>query len=272
MSTQNQSTQSQFSRNGNVKQAVEEQFSQVAANYTISPVHATGPELLRMLKISNVTGKERVLDAGCGAGHTALAFAPHVAEVVAVDLSDSMLEQVRHNAAARGLTNVTVRKADVEELPFESGEFDIVTSRYSAHHWPHPRRALREFQRVLQNEGDQPGQLLLADIVSYEDFALDTFVQAIELLRDPSHVRDHTISQWIVMLSACGFGTEVAYEWPVRLEFDSWLARMETPQENSTMIRRLMDLAPQEVTAALQVEEDYTFTFKGALLRCVKRA
>ena len=54
-----------------------------------------------MLQVADLKGDERVLDAGCGAGHTALAFAPHVAEVVAMDLSDAMLEQVALLAAER---------------------------------------------------------------------------------------------------------------------------------------------------------------------------
>ena len=94
-----------------------------------------------MLALADLSGDERILDAGCGPGHTALTFAPHVAQVVGVDLSDQMLDQGRRLAAERGLTNVEFRTGDVEALPFDSGEFDVVVTRYSAHHWPapHPR-------------------------------------------------------------------------------------------------------------------------------------
>ncbi|MEZ4582701.1 MAG: hypothetical protein R3A10_13875 [Caldilineaceae bacterium] len=56
----------------------------MAENYSTSLVHATGSEFMQMLQVAGLTGNERVLDAGCGAGHTALAFAPHVREVVAL--------------------------------------------------------------------------------------------------------------------------------------------------------------------------------------------
>ena len=63
----------------------------MAANYLTSAVHAQGEDLPVMVDASNLRGDERVLDAGCGAGHTAASFAPHVAEVVALDFTASML-------------------------------------------------------------------------------------------------------------------------------------------------------------------------------------
>src|SRR5689334_164940 len=86
-----------------IKQSVQRQFGAVAANYVTSAVHRGGPDLDAMLAAAGARGGERVLDAGCGTGHTALAFAPHVAEVVGVDLTEAMLEQGRRLAEQRGL-------------------------------------------------------------------------------------------------------------------------------------------------------------------------
>lgn len=251
-----------------LKASVEAAFSQVAENYSTSLVHATGSEFMRMLQVAELTGNERVLDAGCGAGHTALAFAPHVREVVALDLSEAMLNQVQRLAGERGITNIILRRGDVETLPFTDREFDLVVSRYSAHHWPTPRRALREISRVLKRQG----QFILADIVSVDGFTVDTYIQAIELLRDSSHVRDHTVAQWLSMLSSAGFNSELVYEWPVRLDFTSWVKRMATPPDAVAMIRTLMDGAPDEVRTAIEIEDDHSFTFRGAVLRGVKNA
>jgi ubiquinone/menaquinone biosynthesis C-methylase UbiE len=249
-----------------LKASVEAAFSQVAENYSTSLVHATGSEFMRMLQVAELTGDERVLDAGCGAGHTALAFAPHVREVIALDLSEAMLAQVQRLAHERGITNITLRRGDVETLSFADREFDIVVSRYSAHHWPTPRRALHEINRVLKRQG----QFILADIVSLDAFTVDTYIQAIELLRDPSHVRDHTVTQWLSMLSNAGFSSELVYEWPVRLDFDAWVKRMATPAASVAVIRTLMDGAPDEVRAAIKIEEDHSFTFRGAVLRGIR--
>lgn len=250
--------------NKNIKESVTHQFSRVAANYAVSPVHATGVDLAKMVEAAGLTGKERVLDAGCGAGHTALTFAPYVREVVAFDLSAEMLAQVEALAAERGLANVRFEQGDVEEMPFADESFDVVTSRYSAHHWPQPERALAEIHRVM---APGHGRFLLSDVVSFEDHMTDTFVQAIELLRDPSHVRDHTTGQWLAMLGRNGLRGEVVVTWPLRLDFASWVTRMATPPEQVAMLRRLLDIAPREVRSALAVEADHSFTFAGALVR-----
>lgn len=246
-----------------IKAAVQQQFHQVAANYRTSSVHARGVDLAEMVAAAQPRGHERVLDAGCGTGHTALTFAPHVASVIGVDFTGAMLDQARRLADERGLHNVDFRLGDVEQLPFARSEFDLVVSRYSAHHWPHPQRALAEFRRVLR----PGGRLILSDIVSFDSFVIDTFVQAIELLRDPSHVRDHTVDQWLTMCAAAGFTAEVVFTWDVRLDFADWLARMQTPSHHSAAIESLFDSAPAETQAAFKLEADHSFTLTGALIR-----
>jgi ubiquinone/menaquinone biosynthesis C-methylase UbiE len=245
-----------------IKAAVRRQFDPVAANYSTSTVHARGADLAALVEAAKLTGYERVLDAGCGTGHTALALAARGASVVAVDLTAAMLEQGRRLAHERGLTGIEFRLGDVEQLPFADGEFDLVVSRYSAHHWPHPQQALAEFRRVLR----PGGRLLLADIVSFEDFALDTFLQTIELLRDPSHVRDHSPSQWVAMCAAAGFAAEIHFRWNVRLDYAEWLARMQTPPRHSAAIESLFDSASTETRKAFRLEADYSFTLNGALI------
>jgi ubiquinone/menaquinone biosynthesis C-methylase UbiE len=245
-----------------IQESVQRQFGQVASNYASSAVHVGGPDLEAMLNAIPLVGSERLLDAGSGAGHTALAFAPRVAEVVAADLTAAMLEQGRRLADERGLTNLTFRQADVEQLPFPDASFDIVTSRYSAHHYPRPQAALAEFVRVLR----PGGHLLLVDTVSYERFVSDTFLQAIELLRDPSHVRDHTVAQWLAMCAGAGLTSEQRGQWTVRLDFTSWVTRMRTPEAAQAQIRALLDAAPQETRAELLVEQDHSFSIQVALV------
>ena len=250
-------------RPGDVKDSVQHQFGQAAANYGTSEVHARGVDLEKLVLEAALTGKEVVLDAGCGAGHASLALAPFAGKVIAVDLTEPMLDQARQLAADRKLSNVDFRQGDVERLPFDNGAFDLVVSRYSAHHWPSPQNALREFRRVLRPSG----ALLLADVVSFDDFTADTHLQAIELLRDPSHVRDHAPGQWMTMLTVAGFQGEVAYRWELRLEFRSWVERMNTPLPAVAMIQQVLGGAPAEVRRALKVEPDHSFTVRCAILR-----
>lgn len=249
-----------------VKESVQRQFGAVAANYATSAVHVAGPDLAAMLAAVPLRGDERVLDAGTGTGHTALAFSPRVGHVTAVDLTEPMLEQDRRLAAARGIVNVLFDRGDVERLAFADAAFDLVTSRYSAHHFPHPRAAVAELARVLK----PGGTLLLADVVSPDDPATDTFLNAIEVLRDTSHVRDHSVAQWRGMLEGAGFVVDEMGVWPLRLEFGSWVRRMGTPEASVLQIGALLDVAPAEVRTALAVEADHTFTAPVALLRGVR--
>ena len=253
-----------------VKQSVQEQFGAVAANYAKSAVHRGGPDLEAMLETAALDGSERVLDVACGAGHTALAFATRAATVEALDLTEAMLEQVRKLASQRSLDNVTTRLGDAEALPYPDASFDRVSSRLAAHHFPHPEVAVAEIFRVLK----PGGVFILSDAVAAEDPAQDSFLQTFELLRDPSHVRDHSVSQWLRMLGEAGFDAELVHRSRMLIDFESWILRMQTPAENAAQIQRLFEGATQEVREefALDAEHGKSFQLRIAALRGVRPA
>jgi ubiquinone/menaquinone biosynthesis C-methylase UbiE len=234
-----------------LQDTVQTAFSAAAGHYATSAVHAQGEDLRRIVQIAALSGRERVLDAGCGAGHTTLALASHAREVVAYDLTPKMLAEVERLAAARGLTSVIIAAGDVEALPFADGEFDWVVSRYSAHHWPNVPHALREFRRVLK----PGGCVLVSDIMAPHAPLLDSWLQTLEIIRDPSHVRDHTREQWCDMLYDARFDPQVMAAWMLPLDFAAWVERMATPQAFVALLADLMAGAPQEVRAA------YAMTF-----------
>ena len=123
---------------------VEKQFSSQASEYLTSTVHASGQDLQRLAVRLADYPDASVLDMGCGAGHASFVAAQNVSTVVAYDLSAHMLDVVAQAAEARQLKNITTRQGYVESLPFADNAFDIVISRYSAHHWHDVGAALRE--------------------------------------------------------------------------------------------------------------------------------
>ena len=248
-----------------LKESVEKQFAAVAANYASHPVMTSGRELGLMVELGVRSGAERVLDLGCGAGHTALAFAPRVAEVVAVDLAEAMLAQGSRLARERGIENIDFRIGDVERLALPDASFDVVTSRFSAHHYPAPERALAEVVRLLR----PGGTFLLADSVAPEAPGCDTFLNAIEVLRDPSHVRDHRVSEWKALFAAAGMTPALRLRWAIELDFDSWVERIGTPDPEIGALRRMFDRAPAEVRQALAIGSrgPYDFSMPLALLQ-----
>ncbi len=256
-----------------VKGQVQRRFGDVAANYRTSRVHAAGPDLDLMAASALLAEDAVVLDAGCGAGHASLALAPRASCVLACDFTRAMLDQLNALATQRRVQNVVAQIADVENLPYMSHCVDLVVTRFSAHHWLHPERALAECRRLLKPNG----ALLISDIMAREDYAQDTFLQAIELLRDPSHVRDYRLSEWQSMLRAAGFKSETLLAYDLTLHFGAWTQRMATPSQNAAMILSLFQGAPAEIKRAFNLpdridSDDFEFTIPGAVLKATVAA
>ena len=241
-------------------QAVQDQFDPQSQAYLGSAVHAQGPDLAhaRRLVESSVSQSEAALDVGCGAGHLSFALAPSCRRLVALDPSPGMLKTVAQAAAARGLPQIETRIGSAEALPFGDASFDLVATRFSAHHWRSVEDGLREMSRVLKPSG----RLLVIDSLGAEDPLVDTHLQAIELLRDPSHVRNRSAGQWRSLLEAAGLLDIEPMQWPLRLEFASWVRRMRTPPTHVTVIRELQRNAAREVHDALAYEADGSFTLR----------
>lgn len=225
------------------KRSVEEQFGPVAGDYARFDYHAAGPDLAPMLAAGELSGGERVLDIGSGPGHTALLFATRAHEVVASDPTAQMLDQGRRLAAERGLDNVSFELTSAEKLPFPDGSFDRVTSRQSAHHYADVRAALREVARVLT----PTGRFVLIDTFSPEDAEFDAFLNRIELLRDPSHVRDYRVSEWCEMFSEVGFRLADLEAWDIPLDFEDWVRRSRTPDAEVAVLRSCFTQASERV-------------------------
>jgi ubiquinone/menaquinone biosynthesis C-methylase UbiE len=245
------------------------QFGAVAETYVTSAYHASGPDLQALVQAARPVATDDVLDLGCGAGHTALAIAPHVAYVTAVDVTPDMLTAAAKLAEQRGVANVTFQLADATRLPFDSDRFDLVTSRVAAHHFADPRAALAEVRRVLR----PGGRLALVDTVSPEEAPLDTFLQCVELLRDASHARDWRVSEWLRMLSASGFeDPDVVDRFTLQLNGDEWVKRMRTPAAKVAMIRQLLAEASSAQQRAFDIRtgDDWGFTLDLALLRATR--
>ncbi len=247
---------------------VGDQFGARAGAYLTSVVHAAGGDLERLAALARERPGARVLDLGCGGGHVTFAVAPHVREVVAYDLSPEMLEVVAGAARERALANVTTRQGVAERLPFADASFEVVMSRYSAHHWRDFSAGLAEASRVLA----PGGVAAFVDSVSPGSPLLDTFMQAIEILRDPSHVRSYARAEWEEGLARAGLAVTATRRHRVRLVFKSWVERMATPQVQVDAIRALQAALSESVTRHFEMEQDGSFTIDVAAFEAAKAA
>jgi ubiquinone/menaquinone biosynthesis C-methylase UbiE len=245
-----------------IKDLVQTQFGAAAQAYVTSPTHAAGDDLRRLLELAKLSGDERVLDVATGGGHTALAFAPHVREVVAVDLTQQMLDAAQAFARSKGATNIRFVRAEAEALPFEDARFEVVVSRIAPHHFADPFAFARESARVLC-EG---GLFLLDDNMAPADRELDAFMNRFEQWRDPSHVRAYTPPEWAKMLAEAGLEVDVVDPLaPKAYEFAAWVARMRMPEPERDALERWLVAAPQRCKEFfnLKVEDGHVRSICG---------
>jgi ubiquinone/menaquinone biosynthesis C-methylase UbiE len=231
------------------------QFGAAAGAYSVSLTHSDPSALDRVVKLGRPKSTDVALDIATGASHTALALAPHVAQVVAYDLTEPMLAETARNAAARELSNVITHQGPAESLPFPDASFDIVTVRQAPHHFADVRAAVREMARVAR-----PGaRVIVIDSTAPEDDSLDRQWNHIEKLRDPSHVRNYRPTEWRQFVAAAGlnpyfeeFGAASEKGGP--MDFAAWIRRINTPPAAAAGVERLFRTASPELAAALHIE------------------
>lgn len=127
--------------------------------------------VLEYVDSAEVAADGLVLEIGCGAGHLTMQLADRGLRVDATDASEAMVDTTSARADAHGVRDrVTVKVADVHQLPFPSGNFDLVVA-VGVIPWLHsPAAAVAEMARVLR----PGGQLVLtadnaARLISFTD-------------------------------------------------------------------------------------------------------
>jgi ubiquinone/menaquinone biosynthesis C-methylase UbiE len=234
-----------------IKELVQAQFAGSAQQFVESKLHRQGDDLQRMVDLAELSGHERVLDIATGGGHTALAFARHVREVVATDLTPKMLAVAEEYVTAQGQKNVQFMRADAEALPFSNAEFDVVTARLAPHHFPNPRRFVSEVARVLL----PGGRFILDDNMGPEDDELFDFMDRFERWRDPSHVRALRLSEW---RSICEDNRlRVIHTDPLTKKvypYKEWTERMRLPPMQTDALAAFILASPEHVKEFFDVQ------------------
>ncbi|MGC4107381.1 MAG: methyltransferase domain-containing protein [Thermomicrobiales bacterium] len=227
------------------------QYGSVGDAYVRSTGFAVANDLSRMVELAQPLPTDRVLDIATGGGHVAVTFAPHVAQVIASDLTPEILHHAAAYFAERGLANVETALADAEDLPFADDSFQIVTCRIAPHHFPRPDRFVAEVARVLTPDG----RFVLIDS-TVDAGELGDFFNRMERLRDPSHVRALSNAEWEVLLAGAGLRVEVRESYRKHHDFDDWTARSRMAPEDKATLAQAILKAPAAWRDALQVETD----------------
>ncbi|TCZ80053.1 class I SAM-dependent methyltransferase [Paenibacillus albiflavus] len=224
-----------------IKQAVKDQFSKNANKYVTSESHAKSDDLPLLTTWLDPQSNWIVLDVATGGGHVTKQLAPYVDYVLATDLTHEMLHAARQ-FISQSADNVNYVVADAESLPFLDQSFDAITCRIAAHHFPNPNRFILEAVRVLKPNG----KLLLIDNIASENKSFDHFVNKLEHLRDRSHVRCYTLSEWSTWINAAGFEEMNSRIRKKTLLFPSWVERTtESDEQIDEVKQHLLQASPE---------------------------
>jgi len=134
-------------------------WSEAARNFSEENAHRLEPygmKLLEMLELDRVKTGSRLLDICSGPGEPALTLAERLgpkAHVTGSDFSPEMVRLATESAAGKNLKNVEFRECDAQQLPFESGSFDMVTCRFGLMLVAEPPKVAHEVERVLKKGG-----------------------------------------------------------------------------------------------------------------------
>jgi SAM-dependent methyltransferase len=175
-----------------------------------------------------------VLDVAAGTGLGSRALAAEVRAVVALDVTEAMLETGRRATEAAGLRNVVFMRGDAAALPFLDGSFSTVLCRYALHHFRDVEAPMAEMARVLRPYG----KLAVADMVVDERPEVAAAANEIERLRDRSHAGALSASALQDLIVRHGLEATRAETRQVRRPLEPWLEQSGASEDARAEIER----------------------------------
>jgi ubiquinone/menaquinone biosynthesis C-methylase UbiE len=238
---------------------IREEFSRQADTMANAALFNDAGVLARIREAAQITAATRILDVACGPGIVIEKLAPGAAEAVGCDITPEMLEKLWQRCARAGLTNVRAVPGRAEALPFDDAYFDVVVSRSAVHHFPDPALALREMARVVRHGG----RVITVDVTAAQDAADAALHNALEIIRDPTHVRMLPLSELHGALAGAGLKVASCLEWTNHREFAEWMKITNAPERIGPLRVVMSALARSGAHAGIGLrEEDGQLRFK----------
>ncbi len=229
---------------------IQAEFTRQAETLAASAVFADTDILAQILAAVAPTQAMTVLDVGCGPGILAAALAPRAGDVVGLDVTPKMVQLARARCRTVGLRNVHCALGQAETLPFAAGTFAAVVTRATLHHFPEPGQVLREMARVVRARG----RVVVADVTASEDPAEAAVHNALEVLRDPSHVRMLSASELHHALQAAGLRVLTTFAWDMARTFEEWMQITNAPERAAPLGTLMRALAKAGVRAGIDLQ------------------
>ena len=245
--------------------ATRKQWGSLADAYLASPTHAAGEDLEWILELADPQSHDIALDVGAGVGHVLKRVAARARLAIGADATAGMLEGARKQLEREHIVNAALVVTPAEHLPFLDESFDVVTCRLAAHHFIDLAAAFREIRRVLR----PGGRFVLSDNYAPDDEVLDRFINALETVRDRTHVREHTVGGWRDMIEQAGMRVTDERRGTIHIETEPWLARSRTPDADAATVRGMLRDAATPTRDAFGID-DLGFDLLKVVLRAAR--
>jgi SAM-dependent methyltransferase len=222
--------------------ALRDEFAHQADSFARSPAMNIAQTLGVLVDLVPEDPAASWVETASGPGLIARAMAPRVGSVVGIDLTPTMVEKARADAAAAGVENVSFEVGDATALSLDDDSLDGAITRFSLHHIPAPIRVLEEMRRVVK----PGGYVIVSDFVTDDDGEAAAWQEQIERLRDPSHWALLTPSRIAGLGERVGLEPDLERIVPFEIDFDEWLNRASGGPANAALIERLRTEAPPQ--------------------------
>jgi ubiquinone/menaquinone biosynthesis C-methylase UbiE len=248
---------------------IADEFTRQAQTFEVWAENVDGDVAARFGSALGNAAPGRLLDVACGPGVVTAALAPKAASVVAFDATGKMIEKAKARCVQAGLRNVAFEIGDAEKLPFADAEFDGAVTRAALHHFADPQRAIKEMFRVLR----PGGVMVIADVISSESSRESELHNAIERLRDPSHVRMLPASELEAAARQAGFRDLETTNWIMNRELEEWFSIVSDPtrvEPIRTVVRALAE-SGRGAGVGLSIKDGrIVFIHRWILLKAIK--
>jgi ubiquinone/menaquinone biosynthesis C-methylase UbiE len=245
------------------------EFSRQADTMSRAAIFNDTAILDRIREAAKIGRASRALDVACGPGIVVEALARDGGEVVGCDMTPQMLARAEERCAKAGQKNVRFVTGRAEALPFDDQSFDAVVSRSALHHFVDPGATLREMARVLK----RGGRIVTVDVAASEDPAEAELHNALEILRDPSHVRMLPLAEVKRHLESAGLRIDVTTTWVNHREVGEWMKITNAPERIGPIKVVMSELARHGAKAGIDLRMEngrVLFEHKPALTVAVK--
>lgn len=224
-------------------------FSGSAERYLASSDHISGPDLDAVRTVASDLSPDLTVDVASGAGHALRAAAPWSRYCVATDLTVEMLQVARDHLAGAGFYDTGYVLSAARELPFADSTVSLLTCRIAPHHFESVPDFLAEVTRVLADQG----RAVIIDSLVPDDDQCDRFINTVERLRDPSHVRSHRLDQWLVFFENARLETVTTEIFSRVHPFSEWAGRTGRDQKEIETVKTRFLKAPPRIRERFQI-------------------